>query len=55
MTLESPGAVELDTSVVVDVLGLRARYQKARPTQGAAREGQKQCLCVNTRRRHPGD
>ena len=29
VTLDSPGVVELDTSVVPDVLGLRARYQNA--------------------------
>ena len=30
--LDSPGVVEQDTSVVSDVLGLRARYQNAGPT-----------------------
>ena len=29
VTLDSPGMVELDTSVVPDVLGLRACYQNA--------------------------
>ena len=34
VTLDSPGVVELDTSVVSDVLGLRVRYQNAGPTRG---------------------
>ena len=33
VTLDSPGVVQLDTSVVPDVLGLRARYQNAKPTR----------------------
>ena len=31
VNLESPGVVELDTSVVPDVLGLRALYDDAEP------------------------
>ena len=31
--LDSPGVVELDTSVVSDVLGLRVHYQNAGPTR----------------------
>ena len=33
MTLDSPGMVELDTSVVPDILGLRVHYQNDEPTQ----------------------
>ena len=33
VNLDSPGVVKLDTSVVSDVLGLRAHYQNARPTR----------------------
>ena len=33
VNLESPGVVELDTSVVPDVLGNRALYEDAKPTQ----------------------
>ena len=33
VNLESPGVVELDTSVVPDVLGLRALYENAEPTR----------------------
>ena len=33
VTLDSPGVVVLDTSVVPDVLGLRARYTNAKPTR----------------------
>ena len=39
VTLDSPGVVELDTSVVHDVLGLRARYQNAEPTRVLCRSG----------------
>ena len=33
VTLDSPGTVELDTSVVPDVLGLRVHYQNTEPTR----------------------
>ena len=33
MNLESSGVVELDTSVVPDVLGVRALYEDAEPTR----------------------
>ena len=33
MNLESPGVVELDTSVIPDVLGLRVLYEDVKPTR----------------------
>ena len=46
--LDSPGVVELDTSVVSHILGLRVRYQNVGP--GATWEGPEQCPFVGTRR-----
>ena len=48
MTLESPGVVELDTSVVPDVLGMRALYRERQTDSGASRSGPEQCLSART-------
>ena len=49
VTLESPAMVELDTSVVPDMLGLKKLYGNAEPTRVLSGR-QEQCPCARTRR-----